>query len=431
MTMPESYTVPAGGKDIYRHFVIPIPVSERRYVKAVDFKPNSRSVHHAFLLLDRTGQSRKLDREDGQPGFGGMNPPQGAGGPPGQFLSWHPGKVLTVPGDMAWTLEPKTDLVLQLHMQATGKPEPVQSAVGFYFTDAPSSRTLSKLSLGTLEIDIPAGEESYRVQDSLVLPVDVQILAVLPHAHYLGKELKGFATLPDGTRKWLLSIKNWDFNWQDEYRFTAPLSLPKGSTLTMEYLYDNSTKNARNPNNPPRRVRYGVQTTDEMAELWIQLQLEGRNDLARIENVISKKVLQNNVAFNEYLLRQNPNDVKVRAHLGEMLLYSDRRQEAYDQLRRAIQAEPNYDEAHYILGVLFRLERQFGKARQEFETTLRLNPKHLKAHGNLGFVYAELGNAAEAESQFRIELETNPDDEECRNGLNELLQLRSKGATKR
>ena len=59
-------------------------------------------------------------------------------------------------------------------------------------------------------------------------------MGVLPHAHYLGKEVQGFAVLPDGTKQWLLFIKHWDFNWQGDYQLRKPVSLPKGSTLTMQ-----------------------------------------------------------------------------------------------------------------------------------------------------------------------------------------------------
>ena len=334
-------------------------------------------------------------------------------------------KVPAMAEDMAWTLEPSTDLVLQLHMQVTGKAEPVQSSVAFYFTDAPSTRTLAKVSLTTLAIDIPAGERNYSVEDTFTLPVDAQILGILPHAHYLGKELKGFATLPDGTRKWLLLIRNWDFNWQDDYRFATPVSLPQGSVLTMQYSYDNSTNNVRNPRNPPERVRYGVQTTDEMAEFWVQLQLRGREELPRMEGAIARKLLQNNIAFNEYRLAQNPNDVKVHTHLGELLLLAERKPEALEHFRIALQIDPNYDQLHYNLGILFRQAKQPEKAREEFETTLRLNPEHSRAHGNLGFIFESQQDWERAEYHLRQALQLNPNDKLVLDALNEVLRAKN------
>ena len=172
---------------------------------------------------------------------------------------------------LSWELRPNTDLVLQLHLHPSGKPEQVQPSVGFYFTGEPPTNTPFRLNLNPLTLDIPAGASDYSVEDNYRLPVDVELLGVLPHAHYLAKRMEGYAVLPDGSRHDLLLIKDWDFNWQGDYRYAHPVHLPKGTTLAMRFAYDNSSKNVRNPNHPPRRVRYGLQTTDEMAELWFQV----------------------------------------------------------------------------------------------------------------------------------------------------------------
>ena len=83
--------------------------------------------------------------------------------------------------------------------------------------------------------------------------------------------MKGWATLPDGTRQDLIWIADWDFNWQGTYRYAAPVRLPAGSVVHMAYTYDNSAANPRNPNVPPERVHYGEQTTDEMAFLFMEV----------------------------------------------------------------------------------------------------------------------------------------------------------------
>ena len=173
---------------------------------------------------------------------------------------------------MAWRADPGTDLVLNVHMRPTGKPELVQPSIGLYFTGEPGTKYPMLLPLehdGAL--DIPPGDADFLVSDDFVMPMDMDVLAVYPHAHYLGHLLEGYATLPDGTRKWLIRIPDWDPSWQAVYRYKEPVFLPKGTVVSMRYHYDNSAANVRNPNQPPQRVRDGNQATDEMAHLSLQV----------------------------------------------------------------------------------------------------------------------------------------------------------------
>ncbi len=426
--MPQPFTLPASGKDVYRNFVIPIPNTARRYVHAVELRPGNKSVHHAFMLYDRTRHSRRLDRLDGETGFPGMSPPVSANPPTGQFVTWQPGKtVLKGAEDSIWTLEPNTDLVLQMHLQPTGKPEQIQASAGFYFTDTPPPHILSKISFSVYTLDIPAGATDYIASDSYVLPVDVEILGVLPHAHYLGKEVQGFAILPDGSKQSLLLIKHWDFNWQGDYQFRQPIAVPKGGTLTMHWTFDNSTNNVRNPQNPPTRVLYGVNTTNEMAELSFRVRLRNTNELALLDANLFPKTLKDIIEVNTWRLRQDPNDAKGHAHLGQALMCTaDRKEEALKHLQTAIQLEPDFDEPHYSLGLMLRDRNQLPAARKEFETVLRLNPEHSAAHGNLGFILAAQGELDYSEEQLRAALQLNPEDTLVQSGLAELLQARSK-----
>ena len=127
------------------------------------------------------------------------------------------------------------------------------------------------LRLSNQHIDIPAGDARYLATDSFVLPVDVEVLAVQPHAHYLAREVTGIATLPDGTTRTLISIPDWDLRWQHVYRYQTPVALPKGTTVSMRYRYDNSADNPRNPAVPPVRVQWGQQSREEMGDLWLQV----------------------------------------------------------------------------------------------------------------------------------------------------------------
>ena len=122
--MDQPYILAAAGPEVFRNFVIPIPLSETRYVRAVELRPgNPRIVHHAVMRTDETRSSRLQATLDPEMGFGSMNMGD-AKAPDGYLLSWTPGHQPD-PGraGFAWTLRPNTDFVLQLHLQPSGKPD--------------------------------------------------------------------------------------------------------------------------------------------------------------------------------------------------------------------------------------------------------------------------------------------------------------------
>src|SRR5205809_3125190 len=297
VSMPEPFHVPADGTDVFRTFVLPVPVSGPRYVRAVEFRPdNARVVHHATLGIDRTRSSRLLDERDPEPGYvGGMVPD--ARYPEGQLLGWTPGQSAhdVAPGT-AWRLEPGSDVIVQLHLQPTGRPEPLTISVGFFFTDDPPTRTPVGLRLGSETIDIPPGQRDYTIADSYVTPVDVEVIAIQPHAHNLARRMTATATLPDGSRRWLISIADWDFRWQEVYRYERSIALPKGTTIAMEYVYDNSADNIRNPRHPPGRVVWGQNTTDEMGDLWVQMVPRTAGDSPSLNADVQRKRSSEDVA---------------------------------------------------------------------------------------------------------------------------------------
>ncbi len=405
------FNLPAEGRDVYRNFVVPVPITATQYVAAVEFQPGNRTVaHHAFLRLDRTRASRDLDARDPEPGFDGMDSPPTAMSPDGHFLSWQPGKrPARNPDGLSWRLYPNSDLVLQMHMQTTGKPETIQSSIAFYFTPQPPTRFPLKIGLNSYKIDLPPGASNTIVTDSFTLPVDVDVMGVLPHAHYLGKDLQGFVRFPTGQTNWLIRIPDWNFNWQGDYRLKTPVFAPRGSVLTMRYSYDNSTNNPRNPNHPPQRVRYGVQTVDEMAELWLQVLPRSAGDLETLRRAAEKAVVESGIAFAEYRLSLNPNDARAHVKYGMSLMAMGREQEARSHFEKAAVADPADDQPHYYMGVMARARGLNQIATAKFQEAIRLNPKHAKAFGNLGLVHFEEGRAADAEKCFlrALELEAN------------------------
>ena len=250
----------------------------------MDLQPgNARVVHHARMMVDYTNSSEVADQEDEVPGFDGMDVRTNASNPPGHFVGWTPGKRLLPPQEeMPWRVDADTDLVAQLHLRLTGAEERIQGRVGFYFADGPPTEHPAVLIISSMEIDIPPGESDYRVSNSFTLPVRVEVLSVYPHAHYLGKEMRVTATRPDGREIELLHIPDWDFDWQDEYRLVDPVRLPAGTVLLKEFSYDNSAANPDNPNNPPRRVVFGSNSSDEMGDLVLQVLPRSPEDRERL-----------------------------------------------------------------------------------------------------------------------------------------------------
>ena len=399
VTMSAPFELPASGEDVFRNFVIPLPVSETRYVRAVELRPDARAaVHHAVMKVDRTDSSRRLDESDPGPGFGGMDVVSMAQHPDGYFLGWTPGR-LPHPGweGLAWELEPNTDLVLQLHLRPTGKRERIGASVGLFFADTPPARTPGMITLVSEKIDIPPGVADYEVTQSFELPVGVDVLSVYPHAHLLGKEIRAYAELPDGSTEWLVYIEDWDFYWQDEYRLAEPLFLPAGTTLHMRYTFDNSSANPRNPNRPPRRVVHGNRSSDEMAELWIQALPRTAEDLETLD-----------LALLEEWLEVNPSNPIVRYNLGVALAARGRHREAIPHYREAIRGNPDFPEAHNNLGNSLVQLTRIEEAEAAYRQAIEERPGFAEAHHNLGQVLFSMGDVWGALAEYRKAIDEDP-----------------------
>ena len=420
--MPEPYTVPAAGADLFRTFVIPMPVERPRYVRALEFRPdNARVVHHANLGVDRTRSSRQLDARDPEPGYvGGMV--QDARYPEGQMLGWTPGQAPhPSPRDMAWRLEPGSDLVAQLHLQPTGKPERLQVSVGVYFTDEAPQRAPLGLRLGSETIDIPAGDRAYTVADQYVLPVDVELLAIQPHAHNLARRMEASARLPDGSTRPLIAIADWDFRWQDVYRYTQPVVLPKGTTIAMRYVYDNSTANARNPHQPPTRVVWGQNTSDEMGDLWLQVVPRATADFAVLERDFRRKTLAEDLAAYTKLLDGDPNNALRHDAVGDLLLQAGRLDEAVVRYRRSLELNPRSASTHYNLGYALSARGRRDEAIAQFNEALAIDPEYAQAHNNLGALLQMTGRFDEALAHYRRAVALRADNVDAVTNLGQLL----------
>jgi len=283
LEMEAEFTVPADGGDVYQCFVIPIPIAENKTVSAVEFRPgNARIVHHAIFYLDSNGAARAKDEKEpgqGYRSFGGPGilPTGGLGG-------WAPGVTpKKLPEGIGKYLRKGCDLVLQIHYHPSGKVEKDRSRVGIYFAKTEAKILLGGLSIMSKGLNIPPGEARHRVKAKCEpLPGDVNALAVYPHMHLIGREMKVYAETPDGKQLPMVWVKDWDFNWQGSYIFARPLRIPKGSIIRVEAEYDNSENNPANPNSPPKRVSWGEETADEMCLLTCVLITDTMDDLRQV-----------------------------------------------------------------------------------------------------------------------------------------------------
>ena len=414
----EAFELPAGGKDVYRNFVVPIPGELRRFVRGVEFAPGTnRVIHHAFINLDASRVSRRM--ASGNPsGFDGMVLPETAHMPEGQLLSWQPGRhAAWAAGGLSWTLEPGQDLVLQLHLRPSGKPELVRPSVGFYFTNQAASNLPFRLNLTQLQIQIPAGADAHHVGNEFQLPVDVTMLGLLPHLHYLGKSVTATATFPNGEEHTLLRIPRWNFDWQSDYALAKPVLLPAGTVLKMDFVYDNSASNPANPNHPPKPVVYGSQTSDEMAELWMQVQAGSLADRNRLAGALNAKLLQDSLDYNSLVVRQDPRNAEAHTRIAKALVVRGNDLQAMEHLKEALRAKPDHDKAYYEIGAILLRQNRLEPAEKSFRAVLRFNPNDYQAYGSLGVVYLRQRRWEDAEKALLSALEIHPGDDIAKKNL--------------
>lgn len=429
--MPDVLEVPPSGPDIVRNFVVPIALERMRYVAAVEIRPGNRAVHHAVLGVDRTRQSRDADARDAGPGFGGMT--LGTAAPPdGHFMGWTPGKtVRRSPDGMAWRLFPGDDFVLQLHAVPVGKTEKVQPEIGIWFTDKPTQNVFDLVMLFSEEIDVKPGVSDFVLRDHLVLPADVTLHAVYPHAHYVCRKMEATATLPDGSVKILFTIDDWDFDWQDDYHYQTPINLPAGTRLAIEYVYDNSEANDNNPIRPLKRVRFGQESADEMGTCTFSLTLRDLRErpklrLASVDRDLEKLPNAWNLLMQKCELERGRGNFEVaekaiekacrispgaaavwfeRGMLGESMHKLETAARSYQQ---ALAIDKNHAMAHMQLGTLFGRSGNDQKALEHFGEAVRVLPNSPRAHNNFATANFAANKLDVAERHYRRAIQLLP-----------------------
>lgn len=419
--LPAPYVLRPGAHDVYRNVILPVSVPANRYVRAVEFNPGTRVVHHAVIRIDRTGLSRQRDAEDGEPGFDGMVATE-VQDPDGHFIGWAPGRgPIVAPDGMPWRLDRGSDLVVELHLMPASTPTPVKPTLALYFTDMPPSATPVMLVMGSKAIDIAPGDANYVLEDRYQLPVAVDLLSVYPHAHYLGRDMVVQAILPNGTIRPLLHIPQWNFQWQQDYRFTKPVSLPQGTTIAMRYRYDNSDANTSNPHRPVQRVTWGPQSSDEMGNLGVQVLPRSAADAAVLVASFAEHAARIDVDGAEILLKKDPDNAANETLVGSSYLRVGRVAEAVPHLERAVRLDPRSANAENFLGGALLTLGRMPEAIVHLRRAIALSPRDEHLRFNLARALETAGDTAGAARALREALTINPNLAEAHEQLGVLL----------
>jgi hypothetical protein len=293
VTMDKPFHVPATGKDIYAKFNLPVNLPEDKWVTAIDLKPSARSVVHHVLLFSGTDKGGKGGKGGGLGALGGFGGANSLGG-------WVPGTLAQhLPSDLALPLPKGSNIVLQTHFHPSGKAEEEKTTVALYFAKKKPERTLLTFQapplFGVLAgINIPAGAKDYTIKGQFKAPVDMELISIMGHAHYVCESMKATATLPDGKTKSLLYIPKWDFNWQSTYMYKEPVMLPRGTVIDVVITYNNTAENPANPHNPPKKINWGTASTDEMGSVVVNCIAARESDTAALRQSIRQQILNIN-----------------------------------------------------------------------------------------------------------------------------------------
>ncbi len=436
------YSLSSQTKDVFRNFVIPVKLDGPRWVESIELRPtNPRITHHARLGVDSTNESMRRNAEDNQPGYEGM---AWAQDPVGQMVIWAPGMIASAGMEgVAWRLFPNTSLVLHTHMQPSGKPEVMQFRIGVHFAKQPPSVHPVMMRIGSCDIDILAGAKHHVVTDSYTLPIDLEVQTIFPHAHSLCQSVEVVAEAPDGSKQTMISIPRFDENWHDLYRYAKPLRLAKGTRLVSTFAYDNTDENVRNRNHPARRVVYGSNITDEMAEVYLQTTAVHPDQRAVLMESYQHYDLQSQltgyrkamelypdnpwnqeglatcyvglgkpaeaIAVLEQRLKNGSPAVYPVVSLGMALLANGDNTRAEAEERRAVAIDGQYPLAWFGLGRALAAQVKRPEAEEAYRKAIALAPGLLDARLNLVDLLIQSDKIDEATALCSAALSDSPD----------------------
>jgi Flp pilus assembly protein TadD len=221
-----------------------------------------------------------------------------------------------------------------------------------------------------------------------------------------------------------MHIKDWDFRWQHVYREVTPIPLPKGTRLSMEYTYDNSASNVRNPQLPPARVFWGQRSRDEMGDLWFQLLASNDADRVRLQSEVTAKMTGEDIVGYETMLKVDPNDAELHDDVALLYLGLGFAANAVRHFQASVALKPESAAAHFNLGTALAQAGRFNDSIVSFREALSRRPDYALAHGNLGRVLLVKGDVPEALKHFQEAVRLEPNNPQNLLGLAETLAQR-------
>jgi peroxiredoxin len=256
ITMGKDFRVPATGVLDYQRFLVDPGFKEDVWVQAAECRPGNRKVvHHILVYVLAPGKREPYDPD----------------GTAATLVGWAPGDMpARYAAGTARRVAAGSKLLFEVHYTPDGTEQADRSSVGLIFAARPPEHSVETNILANMFITIPPRAADYKGQLVFSFRDDALLLSFMPHMHLRGKSARYDLTYPDGKTDTLLSVPDYDFNWQSVYRFKEPLRIPKGSKLTWTGHWDNSADNPRNPD-PSKTVHWGLQTWDEMQNGWMEL----------------------------------------------------------------------------------------------------------------------------------------------------------------
>ncbi|PHS64781.1 MAG: hypothetical protein COB12_07640 [Flavobacterium sp.] len=245
--------IPASGLIPYRYQQIKVNITEDKWLKGVEIKPGNKNIVHHIVLSNKENSdksnivSRKLSPWTDN------------------FIALAGGadQVTFFPKNTGVFIPKGTILNIQIHYTPSGAVESDQTEIGFYFYSKKPKKTLKSLSTSNYSFEIPPFGKNVIIKAEDLITENIKIHYIIPHMHYRGKSIKFKVQYPSGNIETLVSLPDYNFNWQWFYKLKKPISIPKGSKIIVEGVFDNTFQNPFNPD-PSKKLIYGVQSTDEM-----------------------------------------------------------------------------------------------------------------------------------------------------------------------